>query len=517
MKYFDYAATTPPSEEALNAYVEVSKNVFGNPGSSSDAKNLEEETRQKILKSMSLNKTCNLIFTSGGTEANNLAIKGIIKHHIPKGSHFITSKFEHASVYEVFQKLENGNKVDYVNIQSNGYIDIQDFKKKLNPKTRLVSFMHVNNELGTKQPIKELYEITKDYNKDILFIVDTVQGLGKVEPLDFIPDLLTISSHKIYGPKSVGAIIMKKEFELSRLILGGTKEGGQRAGTQSLPAQVGFSKSVESICKNLDSILSDVTNLKNYLEEEIQKIDKVYLNANSDSNVVSIFTDIDTVAKDGIKFLFDNDILLSAKSADNADLGVKSRTLKSIGLSDYRCDRTYRISLSHHKTKEDINYLINAFEKLVQQSEDSELVLVSSNKELSEHLNIREEVFIKEKKIDQNIEIDSHDTLGIDNVYHFNLKVNGKNIATLRAIKKDDVIKIGRVAVLKEYRGNNYGTILMQKALAFLDKFELDYYIESQSYAIDFYKKLGFVTYGQEFVKSNITHKKMLKEFNTLK
>lgn len=517
MKYFDYAATTPPSEEALNAYVEVSKNVFGNPGSSSDAKNLEEETRQKILKSMSLNKTCNLIFTSGGTEANNLAIKGIIKHHIPKGSHFITSKFEHASVYEVFQKLENGNKVDYVNIKSDGYIDVQDFKKKLNPKTRLVSFMHVNNELGTKQPIKELYEITKDYNKDILFIVDTVQGLGKVEPLDFIPDLLTISSHKIYGPKSVGAVIMKKEFELSRLILGGTKEGGQRAGTQSLPAQVGFSKSVESICKNLDPILKEVTELKDYLEENVQKIDKIHLNANSDSNVVSIFTDIDTVAKDGIKFLFDNDILLSAKSADNADLGVKSRTLKSIGLSDYRCDRTYRISLSHHKTKEDIDELISVFKKLVQNSNNSELVLVSSNEELNEHISIREEVFIKEKKIDQNIEIDSYDTLGIDNVYHFNLKANDKTIATLRAIKKDDIITIGRVAVLKEYRNKNYGTLLMQKALAFLDKFELDYYIESQSYAIDFYKKLGFVTYGQEFIKANITHKKMLKEFDTLK
>ncbi len=517
MKYFDYAATTPPSNEALEAYVEVSKNVFGNPGSSTKAKDLEEETRNSILKSMSLNKTCNLIFTSGGTEANNLAIKGIIKHHIPKGSHFITSKFEHASVYEVFQKLENGNKVDYININDDGYIDTHDFKKKLTPKTKLVSFMHVNNELGTKQPIKELYDITKDYNKDIIFIVDTVQGLGKVEPLDFIPDLLTISSHKIYGPKSVGAVIMKKEFALSRIILGGTKEGGQRAGTQSLPAQVGFSKSVESICKNLDNILKEVSTLKNYLQKEIIKIDNIYLNANSDSNVVSIFTDIDTFAKDGIKFLFEKDILLSAKSADNADLGVKSRTLKSIGLSDYRCDRTYRISLSHHKSKKDIDELILAFKSLVECSNNSKLINVSSNKELEEHLKVREEVFIKEKKIDQSIEIDSYDTLGLDNVYHFNLVVKNKTIGTLRAIIKEDVIIIGRVAISKEYRNQKYGNILMQKAIDFLDKFKLDYYIESQSYAIDFYKKLGFVTYGQEFKKANIAHKKMIKQFDVLK
>lgn len=517
MKYFDYAATTPPSKEALDAYVEVSENVFGNPGSSSAAKNLEEETRKNILKSIGLHKTCNLVFTSGGTEANNLAIKGIVKQMIPKGSHFITSKFEHASVYEVFKKLENGNKVDYVDIDSKGYIDEQDFKRKLSPQTKLVSFMHVNNELGTEQNIKNLYDITKEYNKDIIFVVDTVQGLGKVAPLDFIPDILTISSHKIYGPKSVGAVIMKKDFKISRIILGGTKEGGQRAGTQSLPAQVGFAKSVETICKNLNPILKEVNELKDYLESKVMEIDNMFLNANSDSNVVSIFIDTDIIAKEGIKFLFENDILLSAKSADNADLGVKSRTLKSIGLSDYRCDRTYRVSLSHHKTKEDIDDLIEVFKKLIASSKKSDLVKVDSNEDLQKHLLLREEVFINEKKIDKEVEFDSYDSLGIENVYHFNLKQDDIVIASLRAIKKDDLIKIQRVAVDKDFRNRGYGTLIMQKVMAKLDTFKLDYYLESQAYAVDFYKKLGFVAYGQELIKSNIVHRKMIKHFDAFK
>lgn len=365
MKYFDYAATTPTSEEALKVYCEVSKHVYGNPGSSKEAKELEEKSRNLILKSLGLESTSSLVFTSGGTEANNLAIKGAIKKYIDKGSHFVTSQFEHASVYEVFKKLEEGNEVSYASVTPKGYIDVNNFKSMLRPETKLVCVMHVNNELGTEQPIKELYNITKEYNKDIIFMTDSVQGLGKVKALDFIPDIMTISSHKIYGPKSVGAVILKNGLSVNSLILGGTKELGQRAGTQSLPAQAGFAKSVETICSNLSSTLNTVKQLREYLESQLNEMDNVYLNSKSDSNVVSVFIDLPVPATQGIEFFYEHDILISAKSADTNDLSIKSRTLKSIGLSDYVCDRTYRISLSHHKTKEDIDYLLHVINKFL--------------------------------------------------------------------------------------------------------------------------------------------------------
>ncbi len=517
MKYFDYAATTPTSEEALKAYVDVSQKIYGNPGSSTEAADLQEKIREGILKSIGLNKSCNLIFTSGGTEANNLAIKGIVKSMFPKGSHFITSKIEHASVYEVFKKLENGNKVTYIGCDKNGIIDIEEYKASLRPTTKFVSFMHVNNEVGTRQPISELYKVTKEYNKNIVFMTDTIQGLGKVQPLNIIPDILTISSHKIYGPKSVGAVIVKKEYALANLILGGTKEGGQRAGTQSLPAQAAFYTSVKKICTNLEEILHKVTELRKYLEEELTKIDGVSINAQSDSNVVSIFINIDMDNRQGIKFLFENDILLSAKSADSNNKASKSRTLKAMGYSDYICDRTYRISLSHLKTKKDIDYLITKIKLLIKNSDNTKLKLITNNEQLKESLNLREEVFVKEQKIEAEKEFDNNDDISKEDMHHFNLYKDDKVIGTLRAKVDKNYIKFSRVAIKKDYRGKNYGKILLSKVMAELDKYAKDYYVESQFYAKDFYKNLGFIQYGQEFFILDIKHVKLIKPYDVFR
>ncbi len=365
MKYFDYAASTPPSKETLEIYVDVSTHIYGNPGSVPEAYILEQKCHQDILEALSLEQTCDLIFTSGGTEANNLAIMGTIKHKIPKNSHFITSNFEHASVYDVFEHCAIGNKISHAPINENGYVKIEEFKRLLQPNTKFISIMHVNNELGTEQPIKELYNIAKAYNPNIIFMVDMIQGLGKVKALTFVPDIVTISSHKIYGPKAVGAVILKKDLALTKIIYGGNKENGQRGGTQSLPAQAGFARSVQTICKNLDVYLAQVKLVKDYFEKEVIKLPKISLNATSDANVVSIFIDIDKLAIQGVKDLMDLGVVISTKSADS-NLTKYSRSLKAINLSDYRCERTYRISFSHHVTINDIDILLSSLEKFLE-------------------------------------------------------------------------------------------------------------------------------------------------------
>lgn len=511
MKYFDYAATTPPSDLALEAYVEVSKKVYGNPGSDPRAHKFEEETRMSILKALKMDQECDLVFTSGGTEANNLAIIGTVKDHFPKGSHFMTTSFEHASVLEVFDKLDQGNFVTYLPINEYGYVDLKIFAKSLRPETRFVSVMHVNNELGTTQPVREMYDIIMDYNPNIEFMVDGVQGLGKAAQLDFIPDYLTISSHKIYGPKSVGAVIVKKERNINRLILGGTKEGGRRAGTQSLPAQYGFSKCVEYVVDNENKILDRVSAIRNYLEEKILQCDNLYLNARSDTNVISVFVDSDLTSRVIINKLYYLGFLISAKSADSNDRSVKSKTLKSIGLSDFRCDRTIRISISDSKTESDIDELVDAIKLIVINAKKSKLVRVTSIN-FDEHKKLRKQVFCDEQGFDPQIEIDKYDDLDLVDVEHYSLYLDDKIIGTCRILHKEDYIKFGRICISNEYRAQGYGQILVQKVMENYDSSVNNFYLEAQIHATRFYNHLGFKEYGLVFLEEGAEHIKMVRK-----
>lgn len=513
MKYFDYAATTPPSEKALEAYVEVSREVYGNPGSDPRAREFETTTREMILEKLNLKDECDLIFTSGGTEANNLAIMGAVKNHHPKGSHFITTSFEHASVLEVFDRLDAGNFVTYLPIKKDGYVDLKAFRKSLRPETVLVSVMHVNNELGTIQPVKEMYEIVKDYNPAIEFMIDSVQGLGKCALLDFVPEYMTLSSHKIYGPKSVGCVIAKKGHKLNRLIFGGTKEGGNRAGTQSLPAQYGFANSIIDTIDNLDGIINQVRILREHLTSELEKIDDVYINAKSDTNVVSIFIDTDFKSSEIINRLMKKGFLISAKSADSDDRAKKSKSLKSIGLSDYRCDRTVRISLSHHKTINDINELVAALKEIVEIAPRSEFYEVDGNM-FEDHLNLRKEVFCKEQGFSEEIEVDEYDDIENQLSHHYSLYKDGIVIGTGRIIYHENYIKFGRIAIKKEYRDQGYGIILVQKMMELFDSSVTNFYLEAQVGAVKFYNYLGFKEYGAPLFEEGVEHVKMTRKTN---
>ncbi|MGL4589225.1 MAG: cysteine desulfurase family protein [Mycoplasmatales bacterium] len=359
MIYLDNAATTKPDHDVLQKYMEIAETCFGNPGSFLPAKQLEDQLRLDFLKLLNFDETkYDLIFTSGGTEANNLAIFGL---NLTKDDQLITSNFEHASVYEPFLKYTNS---EFVTVSSDGYIDTVDFQTKLSPQTKFVSFMHVNNEIGTEQDVEKLYKITKAYNSEIIFMVDSVQGMGKVKPLNFCPDLLTISSHKIYGPKMVGALIYRKDIKLSKQIYGGTKEHNLRGGTQSLPAQAAFYLASKKIITNFSSINEQIVKLKKHLMQKIQESEFLSLNIKSDCNVISVLLNPGFNNKEIVNEFAKREIFLSTKSADTNDLSVKSRTLKAIGFSDELCDRTLRISLSHHNTCTEIDIFFDELQKI---------------------------------------------------------------------------------------------------------------------------------------------------------
>ncbi len=365
MKYFDYAATTPIDQEVFKIYQTVGETCFFNSGCNKNAKELETKSRNKILDAMELNDGKHeLIFTSGGTESNNLAILGFAKT-LTEQSHFITSCFEHASVDSCFKELEKqGHEVSYIKVDKTGHISPADVIAAIKENTVFVSIMSVNNELGTRQAIEEIFSQVKENDKNIITMSDYVQGLGKIK-IDYANiDLLTISSHKIYGPKGVGALIKTNTTKLLPLIYGGTNEFNLRAGLQSLPAQVAFSIAVEKIIAEFDEHQKAINDARNYFIELIDKSKNINLNCNTEANVVSISCDTKIENTDILTLMEAKGFYLSARSADSAGLKLYSRSLLGIGLDKKIIDRTMRVSFSHLTTRSDVKELVKNLEQV---------------------------------------------------------------------------------------------------------------------------------------------------------
>ncbi len=366
MKYFDYAATTPIDRNVYNIYQEVGEQCFFNSGCNKQAKTLETKTRTMILDSLKLNDNNHeLIFTSGGTEANNLAIFGFAKD-LKEKSHFITSCFEHASVDSCFKELENqGHEVTYINVDKYGHINPQDVFNAITENTVLVSIMSVNNELGSRQPVEEIFSHLKTKYPKIATMSDYVQGLGKIK-LDFTHiDLITISSHKIYGPKGVGALIKTKNTVIRPLIYGGTNEFNMRAGLQSLPAQVAFAKAVENIITDFDYHQTKINEARDLFINLVNESKELNLNCPTQANVASIRLNSEAENTEILDLMENRGFYLSARSADSAGIKLYSRSLLGIGLAKRDIDRTMRVSFSHLTTKEDVKSLVKNLEDVV--------------------------------------------------------------------------------------------------------------------------------------------------------
>ncbi len=365
MKYFDYAATTPIDEEVYELYRKTGETCFFNSGCNKQAKNLETKARFSIMNSLNVNEDLyDLVFTSGGTEANNLAILGFAKT-LEKPSHFITSCFEHSSVNSCFIELEKqGHTVTYLPVNSNGQVDYDSVLNAISDDTVMVSIMFVNNELGTKQPIEEVFDSIKSNYPHIITMTDYVQGLGKLAFNHENTDLFTISSHKIYGPKGVGALIKTKKTKILPLILGGTNEFNMRAGLQSLPAQVAFAKSIENVIENFETNNNQINQVQTYFNELIEKSNVLTLNCIPQGNVSSIRVNCNIDNTEILDLMEKRGFFLSARSADSAGIKLYSRSLLGIGLSKKQVDQTMRVSFSHHTTIDDVQKLVSNLEQI---------------------------------------------------------------------------------------------------------------------------------------------------------
>ena len=364
MIYLDYSATTKTSEDVLNTFNKVSNEYFGNPNSlhklGIKCKNLIDASTKKINDLLNINKE--IIYTSGASEANNLAIKGIANKYKNRGMHIITTTLEHSSVSEPINYLKSiGYSVDYVKLDNFGRVDLKSLESLIKNDTILVSINAVNSELGILQPIKEISNIIKKYPK-CFFHSDITQAIGKVK-LDINDiDLVSFSAHKFFGIKGIGALIKNKSIEITPIIHGGKSTSIYRSGTPSTPLIASLAKALRLALDDIDNKYNRVTKLNNYLKENLSKYEKVSINSNEYSiphilNLSLIGVKPETL----VHSLEEYDIYISTKSA--CSTSNESSAVYSVTKSHEKALSSIRISISYITTKEEVEEFLNAFDK----------------------------------------------------------------------------------------------------------------------------------------------------------
>ena len=372
--YLDNSATTSCSKAATEKMVELLTQDYGNPSSMHMKGVIAEkyitEAKKKIAKTLKVEEK-ELIFTSGGTESNNLAIIGSALANKRAGMHVITTSIEHASVTNPFIWLsENGFEVTYLGVDQYGQVKIEELQNAIRPDTILVSIMHVNNEIGALQPIEEIGKLIKAVNPKCLFHVDAIQSYGKMSifPKKWNVDMLSVSGHKIHGPKGSGFLFIKDKTKVKPLIHGGGQQKGMRSGTENVPAIAGLAVASEEMYQNLETNREHLFALRDYFIEEVEKLDGVSVNGKKDHDsaphIVSV--SIEGVRAEVILHtLEDRNIYVSAGSACASNKPAISSTLQSIGLKKELLDSTVRFSFSIHTTKEELDYALEVMRQTI--------------------------------------------------------------------------------------------------------------------------------------------------------
>ena len=310
-----------------------------------------------------------IYFTSCGSESDNLALKGVARAHRQNGNHIITSKIEHPAVLNACRQLEKeGFRVTYLNVDKNGFIDLEELKNSINSKTILVSIMFANNEVGTIEPIKEISRIV--HSNNAIFHTDAVQAVGniKIDVKEMGIDLLSMSAHKFYGPKGVGALYVRDSIDFIQLQNGGHQENDKRAGTENVAGIVGLGKAIELANNNIIQNNERLLNLRNYCIEQIKnRIPYIRINGDLNSrlpgNINISFLYVN--GKDLVKLLAKKGICTSSGSACSSGLPQPSHVLLAMGLSEDIASSALRITLGKENTKEDIDYFVDELEKIV--------------------------------------------------------------------------------------------------------------------------------------------------------
>lgn len=385
--YLDYAATTPLNKDVLEKMIPYFSDKFGNPSSvyyeGREGRKAIDEARQKIADSINANAN-EIFFTGGGTEADNWAITGIALANQKKGNHIITTSIEHHAVLHTCQYLEkHGFEVTYLKVDKDGLIDLQELKDSIRDTTILISIMYANNEIGTIQPIKEIGHIARE--KGISFHTDAVQALGNVtiDVADQNIDLLSMSSHKIYGPKGIGALYIKKGVKIDNFVHGGAQERKKRAGTENTPAIVGFGEACELAIKDLSKNMVKAQELRDYtISEIINTIPNVRLNGHPKKrlpgNVNLSFEFIE-----GESLLLGLDLVgISASSGSACTSGSldPSHVLLAIGLVHEIAHGSLRVTIGKDTTKEEIDYLLEQLPPIVQRLRDMSPLYIQGGK-----------------------------------------------------------------------------------------------------------------------------------------
>jgi cysteine desulfurase len=371
--YLDYSATTPVKEEVLKEMIPYFTEKFGNPSSLYDAglesKEAVNHAREQVAALINA-KPSEVYFTAGGTEADNWALFGVCDKLKDKGNHIITSKIEHHAILHSCAFLEKqGYDVTYIDIDKDGRVDLKQLEDAITDKTILISIMMVNNEIGTVQPIKQISEIAKKHK--VLFHTDAVQALGNV-PIDVRDmgiDLMSMSSHKIYGPKGEGALFMRKGLKISNFIHGGAQESNRRAGTENLTGIVGFGKAAELAKKNFDEHVKHCSELRNHLVDRIlAEIPDTQLNGTMDgrhpgnANITFKFIEGESI----LLLLNQMGISVSTGSACSSASLEPSHVLVALGVPVEMIHGTVRFTVGDFTTLEDIDYVVDNLKVIVE-------------------------------------------------------------------------------------------------------------------------------------------------------
>ena len=373
--YLDNSATTMIRPEVAKLMYEIMTKDYGNP-SSMHIKGVQAERylreAKEIFAGILKVSEKEIFFTSGGTEGDNMAIIGAALAGRRRGRHIITTVIEHPAVLESCAFLEkNGFEVTYLPVNAAGQVEPDTLKASLREDTILVSVMYVNNEIGAIEPVSELGRIIKEYNKDILFHVDAVQAFGKfrIHPYKENIDMLTMSSHKIHGPKGVGAIFIKDKTKIQPIALGGGQQKGMRSGTENVPGIAGMAMAAKELYDKFDEDVNRLYELKEYFVREITGIEGATVNGltgrDSAPHVVSVSFDGITKSEVLLHALEDKGIYISSGSACSSNKPSLSSTLKAIGVKNDLLYATLRFSFSVFTTKEELEYTINAVKELL--------------------------------------------------------------------------------------------------------------------------------------------------------
>lgn len=374
--YLDNSATTRCFDEVREYMSEIMDKYYGNP-SSMHIIGVEAEKHIRyatdVFSSLLKADPREIVYTSGGTESDNLALIGCARANARAGKHIITTKIEHPAVLETCAYLEKeGYEVTYLDVDESGCVRPDDLRDALRDDTIIVSVMYVNNEIGSLQPIGELGKIIKDRNRNILFHVDAVQGFGKVRinPKKEGIDLLAISGHKIHGPKGVGVLYVNRNVKISPIVFGGGQQKGLRSGTENVPGIAGMAKAADLLYSGFDDKMDRLYDLKAYFTDGLKKLEGITINGLKD-DLRDTAPHIVSASVEGVRAevllhaLEEREIYVSSGSACASNKPAISATLKAIGVRQELLDSTIRFSMSVETTREELDHTLEVLGELL--------------------------------------------------------------------------------------------------------------------------------------------------------